>query len=149
MDTETILGTNDCSKFLAQKNLVHHIMNMLIWFVIKQNIVRLPGKTTIWLSSKVDTVAVGFEATIKKLPKAKHVVYAYKVGNASKSCDDQEPKGTAGRPMMELLMKRNLDNIALVVVRYFGGVKLGASRLLRTYVGAANEALNKAEFIEL
>ena len=85
----------------------------------------------------------------KKHKKAKHVVYAYKVGNASKSCDDQEPKGTAGRPMMELLMKRNLDNIALVVVRYFGGVKLGASRLLRTYVGAANEALNKAEFIEL
>ena len=85
----------------------------------------------------------------KEHKKAKHVVYAYKVGNASKSCDDQEPKGTAGRPMLELLNKRNLDNIALVVVRYFGGVKLGASKLLRTYVGAANAALNLAEMKEI
>ena len=85
----------------------------------------------------------------KEHSKAKHVVYAYRVGVKSKSCDDQEPKGTAGRPMMELLNKRNLDQIALVVVRYFGGVKLGASRLLRTYVAAANAALNTAELIEL
>ena len=85
----------------------------------------------------------------KQHKKAKHVVYAYKVGNASKSCDDQEPKGTAGRPMMELLNKRNLDHIALVVVRYFGGVKLGAGRLLRTYVAAANAAINLAELKEI
>lgn len=85
----------------------------------------------------------------KEHKKAKHVVYAYKVGNASKSCDDQEPKGTAGRPLMELLNKRNLDKIAVIVVRYFGGTKLGASRLLRTYVDSANAAINMAELIEL
>ena len=85
----------------------------------------------------------------KEHKKAKHVVYAYKVGMSSKSCDDQEPKGTAGRPMLELINKRNLDQIALVVVRYFGGVKLGASKLLRTYVTAANAALNAAELIEM
>ena len=85
----------------------------------------------------------------KEHKKAKHVVYAYKVGNATKSCDDQEPKGTAGRPIMELLNKRNLDHIALVVVRYFGGVKLGAGRLLRTYVATANAAINLAELKEI
>lgn len=85
----------------------------------------------------------------KEHSKAKHVVYAYKVGINSKSCDDQEPKGTAGRPLMELLLKRNLDRVAIVVVRYFGGTKLGASKLLRTYVQSGNAAINLAELIEM
>lgn len=85
----------------------------------------------------------------KENSKAKHVVYAYRNGMNSKSCDDQEPKGTAGRPLLELLMKRNLDNVAIVVVRYFGGTKLGASRLLRTYVQAGNAAINLAELVEM
>lgn len=85
----------------------------------------------------------------KQHNKAKHVVYAYKIGMASKSCDDQEPKGTAGRPLLELINKRDLDNIALVVVRYFGGTLLGASRLLRTYVQAGNAAINIGNLIDL
>lgn len=85
----------------------------------------------------------------KEHPKAKHVCYAYRNGVNSKSCDDQEPKGTAGRPLLELLMKRNLDNCAIVVVRYFGGTKLGAGKLLRTYVQAGNAAINQAELIEM
>lgn len=84
----------------------------------------------------------------KEHSKAKHIVYAYKVGNKSKSCDDQEPKGTAGRPLMELLLKKELDNVALIVVRYFGGTKLGAGRLLRTYVQAGVNVINAAEIIE-
>ncbi len=84
----------------------------------------------------------------KEHSKAKHIVYAYKVGNKSKSCDDQEPKGTAGRPLMELLLKKELDNVALVVVRYFGGTKLGAGRLLRTYVQAGVDVINAAEIVE-
>ena len=84
----------------------------------------------------------------KEHSKAKHIVYAYKVGNKSKSCDDQEPKGTAGRPLMELLLKKELDNAALIVVRYFGGTKLGAGRLLRTYVQAGVNVINAAEIIE-
>lgn len=89
-------------------------------------------------------------AAIKKEhPKAKHVVYAYRCGIASKSCDDQEPKGTAGRPLLELLNKRNLDKVAVVVVRYFGGTLLGASRLLRTYVQAGNAAINMAHLLDL
>ena len=97
----------------------------------------------------VDTFKETVNSVRKEHKKAKHVVYAYKVGNLTKSCDDQEPKGTAGRPLMELLNKRNLDKIAVIVVRYFGGTKLGASRLLRTYVDAANSAINVAELIEL
>ena len=85
----------------------------------------------------------------KNNSKAKHIVYAYKIGMNSKSCDDQEPKGTAGRPLLELISKRDLDNVALVVVRYFGGTLLGASRLLRTYVQAANAAINENEIVEL
>lgn len=84
----------------------------------------------------------------KANPKAKHVVYAYRIGMASKSTDDKEPKGTAGRPLLELLIKKNLNFVALVIVRYFGGTELGASRLLRTYVASGVSAINNAEIIE-
>ena len=84
----------------------------------------------------------------KEHSKAKHIVYAYKVGNKTKSCDAREPKGTAGRPLMELLLTKELDNVALIVVRYFGGTKLGAGRLLRTYVQAGVNAINAANIVE-
>ena len=80
----------------------------------------------------------------KEHSKARHVVYAYRIGNKTKSCDDREPKGTAGRPLLELLMKKDLNNTALVVVRYFGGTLLGAGRLLRTYVQSGVNVLKVA-----
>ena len=80
----------------------------------------------------------------KANPKAKHVVYAYRIGMSSKSTDDKEPKGTAGRPLLELLLKKDLHKTALVVVRYFGGTLLGAGRLLRTYVSSGVNVLKKA-----
>lgn len=89
------------------------------------------------------------ESLRKKNPKAKHIVYAYRIGVNSKSTDDKEPKGTAGRPLLELLSKKNLTNVALIVVRYFGGSELGASRLLRTYLASGVEALNHAQIVEL
>ena len=81
----------------------------------------------------------------KEHPKAKHVVYAYRVGTASKSNDDQEPKGTAGRPLLELLHKKDLNNCVIFVARYFGGTKLGASRLLRTYLQSGVNVVNLIE----
>lgn len=84
----------------------------------------------------------------KEHSKAKHIVYAYKVGNKTKSCDDREPKGTAGRPLLELLLKKELDNVALIVVRYFGGTLLGAGRLLRTYLQSGINVVNQAEIVE-
>ena len=85
------------------------------------------------------------EQVRKEHSKAKHVVYAYRVGTSSKSNDDQEPKGTAGRPLLELLHKKDLNNCVIFVARYFGGTKLGASRLLRTYLQAGINVVNLLE----
>lgn len=84
----------------------------------------------------------------KEHSKAKHVVYAYRINEKSKSCDDQEPKGTAGRPLLELLHKKNLNHAVIFVVRYYGGTNLGAGRLLRTYLQSGVEAVNKAVLVE-
>ena len=97
----------------------------------------------------VEEFKTRLEEIRKANPKAKHVVYAYRIGMNSKSTDDREPKGTAGRPLLELLMKKNLNNTAIIVVRYYGGVQLGAGRLLRTYVTSAVNAINKATIIEM
>ena len=85
----------------------------------------------------------------KEHKKARHIVYAFRVGMKSKSCDDGEPKGTAGHPLLELLYKKDINNVALLVVRYFGGTKLGAGRLLRTYLQAGIDVINKAELTTL
>ena len=62
--------------------------------------------------------------------------------------DDGEPSGTAGRPIMEVLRHHELDNVLGVVVRYFGGVKLGAGGLVRAYTDAIATALKQAQRIE-
>ena len=85
----------------------------------------------------------------KEHKKARHIVYAYRVEMKSKSCDDGEPKGTAGHPLLEHLYKKDINNVALLVVRYFGGTKLGAGRLLRTYLQAGIDVINKAELTTL
>ena len=97
----------------------------------------------------VEKFKTRLEGVRKANPKARHVVYAYRIGVNSKSTDDKEPKGTAGRPLLELLTKKNLNNTAIIVVRYYGGTQLGAGRLLRTYVSSAVAAIDKAELIDL
>ena len=93
-----------------------------------------------------DSLFKGILNDIKKeFNKARHYVYAYRVGQKSKSNDDSEPKGTAGRPLLELLHKKDMNNCAIVVVRYFGGTKLGAGRLLRTYVQSGVNVINVSE----
>lgn len=85
----------------------------------------------------------------KRYPKAKHYCYALVIDNYMKSSDDGEPQGTAGRPMLDLLVKNDLNHVLLIVVRYFGGILLGAARLLRTYVDAANEAIKSAHIYQM
>jgi uncharacterized YigZ family protein len=80
---------------------------------------------------------------------ANHNCYAYKLGQAVRFSDDGEPGGTAGRPMLEVLQKRNLDYVLAVVTRYFGGTKLGAGGLVRAYSGALAKALDEAGVIEI
>ena len=99
--------------------------------------------------SNVDDFKPKLEKLRKENPKAKHFVYAYRIGQNSKSCDDKEPKGTGGRPILELLNKRQLNNIGVIVVRYYGGVQLGAGRLLRTYLNSAINVLNTCEIIKI
>lgn len=92
----------------------------------------------------VDEFKEQLKAIQKEHHKARHIVYAYKIGAITKSTDDGEPKHTAGRPLIELLLKKDINNVAIIVVRYFGGTKLGASKLLRTYLNSGIEVMKKA-----
>lgn len=85
----------------------------------------------------------------KEYPMARHYCYAYVCDNYSKYSDDGEPSGTAGKPLMSLLTNNNLTNSYVVVVRYFGGIKLGASNLLRTYIESANKAIKEGTLGEI
>lgn len=77
---------------------------------------------------------------------ARHVCYAYSIeGRRSvRASDDGEPSGTAGVPILDLIKKRDLDNVLVIVIRYFGGILLGAPGLVRAYSGVAKEALDNA-----
>ena len=100
-------------------------------------------------ATQIEEFNLRLEQIRKANPKARHIVYAYRIGVNSKSTDDKEPKGTAGRPLLELLNKKNLKNVAIIVARYYGGTLLGAGRLLRAYLNSAVSAIEKAELIEL
>lgn len=79
----------------------------------------------------------------KEHKKAKHMPYAYVLNNTAKKTDDKEPHNTAGIQIYNMLMQNNLKSHLLVIVRYFGGTKLGASNLLRAYQNCAKETINK------
>ena len=78
-------------------------------------------------------------------PKAAHVCWALMAGGQSAAADDGEPSGTAGRPMLEVLRHQDLQGVLATVVRYFGGVKLGAGGLVRAYTDAVAQALLTAD----
>lgn len=87
----------------------------------------------------------------KKHSDARHHCYAYILGpnkDAYRMNDDGEPSGTAGRPIHGQLLSKDLTNVLVVVVRYFGGIKLGVSGLQNAYKVAAKEALEAATIIE-
>ncbi len=73
--------------------------------------------------------------------KARHIVYAYKFGNTAGKSDDKEPSGTAGLPLYNLLEMNKLNDSLLIVVRYFGGIKLGAGPLSRAYKNAGSTVI--------
>lgn len=82
---------------------------------------------------------------MKTYPKATHYCYAYVFDEVRKSNDDGEPSGTAGKPILEVLLKHHLNKVLCVVIRYFGGIKLGAGGLLRAYVSGAVNVISKAD----
>ena len=75
-------------------------------------------------------------------PKASHVTYSYVLSNTAKTNDDGEPRGTAGLPIYNVITRRNLQNIIVVVVRYFGGTLLGKGGLIRAYGKTAGLAID-------
>ena len=82
---------------------------------------------------------------------ARHVCWAYMIGTARNeflSNDNGEPSGTAGKPILGQINSFNLTNIVIIVVRYFGGIKLGTSGLIVAYREAAREAINAGNIIE-
>jgi uncharacterized YigZ family protein len=82
-------------------------------------------------------------------PGAAHVCWALMAGGQSAANDDGEPGGTAGRPMLEVLRHQQLEGVLATVVRYFGGVKLGAGGLVRAYTDAVAQALLTARKVTL
>ncbi len=84
-----------------------------------------------------------------KYKDATHICYAYKIGSKEKAYDDGEPSGTAGKPILDILKKHDLDYILAVTVRYFGGIKLGAAGLLRAYSNSCSSAIKNTNKLEL
>lgn len=88
------------------------------------------------------------QALREQHPGAAHVCWALLAGGQSGMSDDGEPSGTAGRPILEVLRHHELDGVLAVVVRYYGGIKLGAGGLVRAYTDAIALALKDATLIE-
>lgn len=92
----------------------------------------------------IDKVKEKLEEIKKQYKDATHYCYAYIINNHEKCSDNGEPSGTAGMPILNVLKQNDLTNILCVVIRYFGGIKLGAGGLIRAYSTSASVALNKA-----
>ena len=80
---------------------------------------------------------------------ATHHCYAYIINDIKKSSDDGEPGGTAGIPILQVLEKNKLNYVLCVVIRYFGGIKLGAGGLVRAYTKSISELIKNSEIVEL
>ncbi len=81
----------------------------------------------------------------KRHPKATHICTAYRIQQLEKSNDDGEPSGTAGLPMLEVLRKQNIIDGCALVIRYYGGIQLGAGGLTRAYSGSVAQAIEKVK----
>lgn len=96
--------------------------------------------------SKEEDFASLYEAIRRKNSKAAHIPYAFRLGEYEKCSDDGEPSGTAGRAALEAIKNRDIDQVAIILVRYFGGTKLGIPRLRRAFLEATNLALANAKY---
>lgn len=101
--------------------------------------------------NRLEHITQAMERIREDYPDARHYVYAYRLheGFIEKASDDGEPQGTGGRPVLDLLQHRNIWNVLLVVVRYFGGILLGAGGLTRAYGGTARQVMNSLEIKKL
>ncbi len=93
-----------------------------------------------------DDVLRALEEIKIKYPNARHYCYAYKIFDVSYASGDGEPHNTFAKPVLEMCEKLNLNCYLIIVVRYFGGTLLGASRLLRTYLNTVKLVIDKVSF---
>ena len=106
--------------------------------------------TTLPISTQEEALEF-IEKTKKQYWDARHNCYAYVLGDhheIQRFSDDGEPGGTAGKPMLDVLLGENIHNIAVVVTRYFGGTLLGTGGLVRAYSGAVKEGLTNSVILE-
>lgn len=89
----------------------------------------------------IEEIEIILENLKKEHKKAKHFPYAYKINGQIKKSDDKEPSGTAGMPILNIIDRNDLNYTLIVIVRYFGGIKLGAGGLLRAYSNTAKECI--------
>jgi len=83
-------------------------------------------------------------------PDARHICWAYQIGRPGSAAeaamnDDGEPSGTAGKPSLNVIQHKDMGDVLVMVIRYFGGIKLGAGGLVRAYAGAAESVLSQVE----
>lgn len=99
-----------------------------------------------------EDIAAYLESVRARMPDANHHAYAWRLGrgeNDFRYSDDGEPSGSAGRPILKHIDGHDLTDTLVVVTRYFGGTKLGTGGLVRAYGGAAQEALDLADIVEV
>ncbi len=96
-----------------------------------------------------DDINAIIDGVKKDYPDATHYCYAYIIDDKKKASDDGEPSGTAGIPILKVLENNNLTNILCLVIRYFGGIKLGANGLIRAYTKACANAIKETTLKEL
>ncbi|MBR1718147.1 MAG: YigZ family protein [Bacilli bacterium] len=94
-----------------------------------------------YIINSISDVDVFLNETKEKYEGATHYCYAYIIDSYKKCSDDKEPSGTAGLPILNVLEKNELNNILVIVVRYFGGIKLGAGGLVRAYTNSVVECI--------
>lgn len=132
---------------------------LILWFediiylviymkLINEVVVEIKKSKFIGLFYQIDSIEDAkevLEQLKKEHKKARHIPYAFKVSNTARKSDDKEPSNTAGLPIYNIIERKQLDNCLIAVVRYFGGIKLGAGGLLRAYSEAANKTCDNSK----
>lgn len=105
--------------------------------------------TNLFYVENIDEVSKYLDIIKNKYKDATHNCYAYIINNDKRFSDDNEPNGTAGKPILDVLEKNNLNYVLCIITRYFGGIKLGASNLLRAYSNSVSTVISKTKILKI
>ncbi len=105
--------------------------------------------TYLYRVDDIESVNTYLDFLNNKYKDATHICYAYIIDNVKRFSDNGEPGGTAGMPILGVLENKSLDHILCCVVRYFGGIKLGANGLVRSYSSSCSEAISNSCIVDL